>query len=55
VIRGARGRLFMLGLALAPLSLIPLVNLFAPIYAGIAFTWLCLDELAALRARRAVI
>jgi len=46
-----RGRLLVLGLVLAPLSLIPLVNLFAPIYAGIAFTYLCLDELAAFRAR----
>jgi len=53
VIRCARGRLLMLGLALAPLSLIPFVNLFAPVYAGIAFTWLCLDELAALRTRGA--
>jgi CysZ protein len=53
VIRRARGRLFMLGLVLAPLSLIPFVNLFAPIYAGIAFTYLCLDELAAFRARSA--
>ena len=51
VIRGARGRLLVLGLVLAPLSLIPLVNLLAPIYAGIAFTYLCLDELAAFRAR----
>jgi CysZ protein len=52
VIRGARGRLFTLGLVLAPLSLIPVVNLFAPIYAGIAFTYFCLEELAALRERR---
>jgi len=49
VIRGARGRIFALGLVLAPLSLIPVVNLFAPIYAGIAFTYLCLGELAATR------
>jgi hypothetical protein len=26
-----------------------LVNLFAPIFAGISFTYLCLDELAAFR------
>ena len=51
VIRSARGRLFRLGLAIAPLSLVPLVNLFASLFAGIAFTYLCLDELAALRAR----
>jgi CysZ protein len=51
VIRGARGRLVLLGLVLAPLSLVPVVNLLAPIYAGVAFTYLCLDELARLRAR----
>ena len=50
VIRGARGRLVLLGLVLAPLSLVPFVNLLAPIYAGVAFTYLCLDELALLRA-----
>jgi len=50
VIAAARGRCFLLGLALAPLSLIPIVNLLAPIYAGIAFTCLCLDELATNRA-----
>ena len=51
VIRGARGRLLLLGLLLAPLSLVPFVNLIAPIYAGIAFAYLCLSELAAYRAR----
>jgi CysZ protein len=51
VIRGARGRLFGLGLAVAPLSFVPLLNLVAPLYAGIAFTYLCLDELAAQRVR----
>jgi hypothetical protein len=45
----ARGRLIALGLALAPLAFVPVVNLFAPIYAGLAFAYLCLDELAALR------
>jgi len=54
VIRGARGRLLLLGLLLAPLSLVPLVNLIAPIYAGIAFAYLCLSELAAYRARATV-
>lgn len=51
VIRGARGRLALLGVVLAPLSLVPVVNLLAPIYAGAAFTYLCLDELARFRAR----
>jgi uncharacterized protein involved in cysteine biosynthesis len=53
VIRIARGRLFGLGLVLAPLSLIPFVNLLAPLCAGTAFCYLCLDELAAFRARNA--
>lgn len=51
VIRSARGRFFGLGLALAPLAFVPFVNLVAPIYAGLAFTCLALDELAALRRR----
>jgi CysZ protein len=51
ILRGARGRLLALGLMLAPLSLLPFVNLMAPVYAGLAFTCLCLDELAALRLR----
>ncbi len=50
VVRQARSRMFLLGLLLAPLSLVPLVNLVAPLYAGIAFTYLCLSELTALRA-----
>ena len=49
VIRAARGRLLVLGIVLAPLSLLPFVNLIAPLYAGIAFSYLCLDELAAMR------
>jgi hypothetical protein len=53
VIRAARGRLVLLGLILAPLALVPVVNLLVPIYAGVAFTYLCLDELAQLRARHA--
>jgi uncharacterized protein involved in cysteine biosynthesis len=54
VIRSARGRFFGLGLTLAPLAFVPFVNLLAPIYAGLAFTCLALNELAALR-RRAVL
>ena len=54
VLRENRTRLFGLGLTLAPLSLIPIVNILVlPIYAGIAYTELCLAELAALRARNA--
>lgn len=50
-----RGELMGLGLALSPLSLVPLVNILVlPIYAGIAFAELCLGELAALRGRSGV-
>jgi uncharacterized protein involved in cysteine biosynthesis len=55
VIRGARGRLFGLGLALSPLSLVPLVNLVAPLYAGLAFTCLCLGELDEWRKRASAV
>lgn len=55
VLRENRMRLVGLGLALSPLSLIPVVNLLVlPIYAGIAFTELCLAELAHLRTRAPV-
>ena len=54
VLRENRTRLMGLGLALAPLSLVPVVNILVlPIYAGIAYTELCLAELAALRGRDA--
>ena len=54
LIGAARGRLFALGLVLSPLALVPFVNLIAPLYAGLAFTCLCLAELDALRQARAV-
>ena len=51
VIERSRTRLMGLGLALSPLSLIPLVNILVlPLFGGIAFTELCLAELQALRA-----
>ena len=53
IFRAARGRLFSLGVVLAALSFVPIVNLISPLYAGLAFTCLCLDELAALRAHSA--
>jgi hypothetical protein len=49
IVRGARGKLFGLGVMLAPLSYVPVVNFVAPLYAGVAFTYLCLDELATRR------
>jgi hypothetical protein len=48
--REIRGRLFALGVIFAPLTLIPIVNLAVPLFAGIAFACLCLDALAHRRA-----
>jgi hypothetical protein len=44
--REIRGRLLALGVVFAPLTLIPIVNLAVPLFAGIAFACLCLDALA---------
>ena len=52
IVRRARGRLYALGLLLALVYYIPLVNLIAPVLAGLAFTHLCLSELARLRSER---
>ena len=50
ILRERRAPLMGLGLALSPLSLVPVVNLLVlPIYAGIAFTELCLAEVARVR------
>jgi len=47
--REIRGRLLLMGLLFAPLTLVPIVNLVVPLFAGIAFTYLCLDALARRR------
>ena len=52
IVRGARGRLFGLGLLLAGLYTIPVVNLMVPVLSGLAFTHLCLAELARLRQQQ---
>ncbi len=51
LVKQARGRLFLLGLVLAPLNYVPLVNLFAPVLGGLAFTHFCLRELAVVRGK----
>lgn len=51
LVRESRGRLFTLGLMLAVVYYIPLVNLIAPVLSGLAFTHLCLAELERLRRR----
>lgn len=52
IVGAARSKLFMLGLALAFLYYIPIVNLAVPVLSGLAFTHLCLGELARLRQVR---
>jgi uncharacterized protein involved in cysteine biosynthesis len=49
VVRGAGGRLYGLGLVLALLLYVPFVNLAVPILSALAYTHLCLGELARLR------
>jgi len=49
ILARARMRLFLLGLLLAFLYYIPVVNLAAPVVSALAFTHFCLDELARLR------
>ena len=49
VVQEASGRLYALGLALAALYYVPIVNLLVPVLSGLAFTHLCLAELARLR------
>jgi CysZ protein len=51
IVRGSRGRLFVLGFLLALLYYVPLFNLLVPVLSGLAFTHLCLGELARLRQR----
>ena len=53
VVRCAGGRLYVLGLALAALYAVPFVNLVVPMLSGLAFTHLCLAELARLRQHNA--
>ncbi|MGH8750342.1 MAG: EI24 domain-containing protein [Burkholderiales bacterium] len=50
ILERAGGRLYVLGAALGLIQFIPVVNLFSPIYIGLAFTHFCLDELRELRA-----
>ena len=55
IVRMRKGRFYALGVALAPLYYVPLVNLIAPVTSGLAFTHLCLAELALLRGAPRVI
>ena len=48
----AAGRLYLLGALLALVQFVPVLNFFAPVYIGLAFTHLCLAELARLRQEK---
>jgi len=52
VVSEGKGRLFLLGLLCAALYYVPVVNLAAPVLSALAFTHLCLGELARLRQQR---
>ena len=47
--RALRTRLMLLGVLLAPLALVPIVDLLLPLFAALAFACLCLDALARVR------
>ena len=49
ILERAGGRLYLLGAVLGLLYFIPIVNLFSPIYVGLAFIHFCLSELERLR------
>jgi len=51
--RALRTRLLLLGVLLAPLALVPIVNLMLPLLAALAFACLCLDALARERRQTA--
>ncbi len=51
LVKRNRGGLFGLGLMLAPLYYVPLLNLAAPVFAGLAFTHYCLSKLELARGR----
>lgn len=49
IVAGAGGRLFALGLLLSACYYLPVVNLVVPVLSAVAFTHLCLGELARYR------
>lgn len=51
IVQGSSGRLVLMGLALALLYYVPVLNLVVPVLSGLAFTHLCLGELARIRQK----
>ncbi len=52
ILRTSRGDLFLLGALLSLLLYVPLINLLAPVFSGLAFTHFCLARLARVRAAK---
>ncbi len=51
IVQGSSGRLILMGLLLALLYYVPVLNLLVPVLSGLAFTHLCLGELSRLRQK----
>lgn len=51
IVQGSSGRLFLMGLLLAFLYYVPLLNLLVPVFSALAFTHLCLGELSRIRQK----
>jgi uncharacterized protein involved in cysteine biosynthesis len=49
ILQGSSGRLILMGLVLALLLYVPLVNLVVPVLSALAYTHLCLAELSRIR------
>ncbi len=49
IIERTTGKLYLLGVVVGLLHFVPVLNLFLPVYAGLAFVHLCLAELKQLR------
>jgi CysZ protein len=51
IVQGSSGRLILMGLLLAFLYYVPVLNLVVPVLSGLAFTHLCLGELSRIRQK----
>ncbi|MEA3154601.1 MAG: CysZ protein, partial [Betaproteobacteria bacterium] len=49
LVTATKGRLYALGLLLALVYYLPILNLVAPVVSGLAYTHFCLSELERLR------
>jgi uncharacterized protein involved in cysteine biosynthesis len=49
ILQGSSGRLILMGIVLALLLYVPLVNLVVPVLSALAYTHLCLAELSRIR------